>query len=164
MAQGNSIRGKGGPRKRSFSALSLIALCFLGLGAAYLWGSFQYPMGSLAQPGAGIYPVAVGVLVGLCSVGLLIGSLVGGGEREPFPQRKDLQRQLAIVSSMTLFGIFLKPVGYLICCFVFVAITLFLLGFRSLGKGLLLSALIAAGSYFLFNLLGTQLPEGVLSW
>lgn len=142
----------------------IVGFLFLILSVAYLLGSLMYPVGSLAQPGPGIYPFVVGMLLILCSVGMLFASLGDKKERALFPMKKELERLLAIVMSMTLFAIFLKPLGYIICCFLFMEIVFYLFDMRRLVLGFVISALISVSSYWLFYFLETPLPQGILPW
>jgi len=50
----------------------------LVLAASYLWLSFQMPFGRLDQPGAGVFPVIVGVILVLVSM----ATMREGGNRE----------------------------------------------------------------------------------
>jgi len=149
----------------SFRALPIVSLCFLLLGIAYLADNSRLPMGSAAKPGAGLFPVLVGVsLLGL-SLTILIWALLNktttAKDREPFPEGNDRQRVLALGGTLALFVLLLKPLGYGICSAALMTAVLRLLGLRSWGRILLISLATAAVSYYLFNvLLGVPLPRG----
>jgi putative tricarboxylic transport membrane protein len=147
-------------------ALPVTSFCFLFLGAAYLAGSLELPRGSAAQPGAGLYPLLLGVFLLTLSLTLLIRSLrknkTKPEEGEPFPEGKDRQRVMAVGIALFLFVLFLKPLGYGLCSAVLMGVILRLLGLASWGKIALISILTALLSYYLFaSLLGVPLPGGI---
>jgi putative tricarboxylic transport membrane protein len=150
----------------SYRALPITATCFLLLGIAYLAGSLKLPMGSAVKPGAGLFPLLVGVSLTILSLLLLIFALkqkeASPKDQEPFPQGKDRQRVAAVAITLILFVVLLKPLGYGVSSALLMAATLRLLGLRSWGKIVLISILTAAISYYLFDsLLGTPLPRGL---
>ena len=46
-------------------------LMFMGFGVAFAWGSSSYTIGSGARMGPGYFPLVLGVLLALCSWGLV---------------------------------------------------------------------------------------------
>jgi hypothetical protein len=146
-------------------ALPIVSLSFLILGIAYLADNSRLPMGSAAKPGAGLFPLLVGIsLLGL-SLALFITSLKGKGisekDQEPFPEGKDRRRVLAVAVSLALFALLLNPLGYGLCSAALMAAILRLLGLRSWGRIILISVVTAAVSFCLFDfLLGVPLPKG----
>jgi len=150
----------------SFRALPIVSLCFLLLGIAYLADNSRLPMGSAAKPGAGLFPLLVGVsLLGL-SLALFLWSLktkdISVKDQEPFPVGKDRRRVLAVGASLALFVLLLKPLGYGICGAALMAAVLRFLGLQSWGRILLISLVTAAISFYLFDaLLGVPLPRGI---
>ena len=149
----------------SLRALPIVSLSFLILGIAYLADNSRLPMGSAAKPGAGLFPLLVGIsLLGL-SLALFIWSLKGKGisakDQEPFPEGKDRRRVLAVAVTLALFALLFNPLGYGLCSAALMAAILRLLGLRSWGRILLISIGTAAVSYYLFDfLLGVPLPKG----
>ena len=150
-----------------FRALLIVSLCFLLLGIAYLVDTSRLPMGSAAKPGAGLFPLLVGIsLLGL-SLALFFWSLKikenSTKDQEPFPVGKDRRRVLAVGASLALFVLLLKPLGYGLCSAALMATILRLLGLRSWGRILVISLATAGISLFLFDtLLGVPLPRGIL--
>jgi putative tricarboxylic transport membrane protein len=149
-----------------FRALPITSFSFLVLGVAYLADTLRLPMGSAAKPGAGLFPLLVGIsLLGL-SLALFLWSLktkdISTRDQEPFPGGKDRRRVLAVGASLALFVLLLKPLGYGLCSAALMAAILRLLGLRSWGRILLISLATAAISFYLFDaLLGVPLPRGV---
>jgi len=136
------------------------------LGIAYLADNSKLPMGSAAKPGAGLFPLLVGSsLLGL-SLALFLWSLktkdAAAKDQEPFPEGKARRRVLAVGTTLALFVLLLKPLGYGLCSAALMAAILWLLGLRSWGRILLISLVTAAISFYLFDaLLGVPLPRGI---
>ena len=149
-----------------FRALPIVSLGYLLLGIAYLADNSKLPMGSAAKPGAGLFPLLVGIsLLGL-SLAILIWTLrnkkTASKDQEPFPEGKNRQRVLALGGTLALFVLLLKPLGYGICSAALMAAVLRFLGLRSWGRILLISLVTAAISFYLFDaLLGVPLPRGI---
>lgn len=151
----------------AIGALAFVSLCFLVLGGAYLAGSFFLPMGTAAHPGAGFYPLLVGIALVCLSVPLLGQSLktkeIDQRGEEAFPKGEDLQRVMAVALALVFFAVFLKPLGYGICSAALMIAILRFLGMRNWGRAILISILSMAISYYLFaSVLDVPLPRGIL--
>jgi putative tricarboxylic transport membrane protein len=143
-------------------------LVFLGVSGLYLATSLTFPLGDSARPGAGFFPVAVGLY--LCGLGaiLAVAAWRGASAAPPIARAALVAgdaraRVAAIMVALVGFCLALGWIGYPAAAFLFVAV-----GLKSLGRGgwpaALLTALAAAAlSYYLFGvLLGVPLPRGVL--
>jgi len=139
-----------------------VALAFLGASGAYLALSFAFPFGTLARPGAGFFPVGVGVFLCLAALGVLVaGFRVLPAAAEPLEPDARM-RVAATGAALAGFCLLLPWLGYPVSAFLFVAAVL-----RRLGSGrwvpvLITAALSAAISYYVFAvLLSVPLPGGV---
>ena len=75
---------------------------FVVLAGLFAVPAFSYGMGSFARLGAGVFPLAVSILLGLVGVALILRSFAGQGDKVlPF----DLRAMMFIVAGM-LFGAF----------------------------------------------------------
>ncbi|WP_018431314.1 tripartite tricarboxylate transporter TctB family protein [Hoeflea sp. 108] len=75
---------------------------FVALAGLFAVPAFSYGMGSFARLGAGVFPLAVSILLGLVGVALILRSFAGEGDKVlPF----DLRAMVFIVAGM-LFGAF----------------------------------------------------------
>ncbi|MBM4333786.1 MAG: tripartite tricarboxylate transporter TctB family protein [Deltaproteobacteria bacterium] len=150
-------------------AVPIASLCFVALGGVYLAKSLELPMGSAARPGAGLYPLLVGIALIVLSVSFLIQSYQAKetqpDREESFPKGKDRQRVVAVAAALFFFVLFLNPLGYLICSIALMGAILRLLGLRSWGKIVFISIVTAGLSYYLFfSILGVPLPRGFFSF
>lgn len=126
----------------------------------------KLPLGSADRPGAGAYPLLVGVLLIVLSLSLLVQSVrrheAWDGE-EPFPRGADLERVVAVGLSLVLFVLVLKPLGYALSSALLMAATLWLLGQRNWKTIVVVSTACAVLSHVVFaSLLGIPLPAGVM--
>jgi hypothetical protein len=145
----------------------LVVLVAFGL---YLTQAMMLPLGTVAKPGAGFYPVAVAIFA--CVVALVASARVflwpkaAGAETlaEPLSEEEpDLARRRRVagaVGALAAFCLALPWIGYPIAAFAFVALVLRGLGGRWMAA-LVTGALGSAVSYYLFAvLLGVPLPRG----
>ena len=143
----------------------LVPLVILVASGFYLTQAMKLPLGTVAKPGAGFYPVAVAVFA--CVVALVAGARVflsppavrpeapSGGATDPARRR----RVAGAVGALAAFCLTLPWIGYPIAAFGFVSVVLCGLGGRW-QAALLTGALGSAGSYYLFAvLLGVPLPR-----
>jgi hypothetical protein len=134
------------------------ALLFL-LALFVLWQNLSYPLGSLAEPGAGFVPLLLGIA--LAVVG---GSIaLTGGTSAPLKSLgwTEAPKGLAIFAALIFATLALEQIGYRLTIF---SVLVFLIGVVERKPAIPMLA-TAAGfsvlSYFVFhNLLEVQLPLG----
>lgn len=143
----------------------LVPLVILIVSGFYLTQAMKLPLGTVAKPGAGFYPVAVAVFA--CVVALVAGARAflspqavrpeaPSGVTDPARRR----RVAGAVGALAAFCLTLPWIGYPIAAFGFVSVVLWGLGGRW-QSALLTGALGSVGSYYLFAvLLGVPLPRG----
>ena len=139
----------GGPAYQTVGALVGIAV---GVGGAVL--AYGYGLGSLREPGPGLWPFVVSVLIAALSVILLV---VGRGltDSEAFT-RSSL---LTVIGAVTFvaFGLLLPLTGFEIPALALCVIWLRFLGGESWRNTTVISVVTTAAFYFLF-LYGLRIP------
>jgi hypothetical protein len=142
----------------------LVPLVILAASGFYLTQAMKLPLGTVAKPGAGFYPVAVAVFA--CVVALVTGARAflspqavqpeaSSGATDPARRR----RVAGAVGALAAICLTLPWIGYPIAAFGFVSVVLWGLGGRW-QAALLTGALSSAGSHYLFAvLLGVPLPR-----
>jgi hypothetical protein len=137
-------------------------LAVLAASGAYLAVALTFPLGTMARPGPGFFPVGVGVFLCLLAATLVTAALrraaVGAA---PSIDAESGARVAATVAGLIGFCLLMPWVGYPACAFLFVALLLRRLGHLGwLGAGFT-AALSALVSYYVFAvLLGVPLPGG----
>jgi hypothetical protein len=139
----------GGPAYQTVGALVGIAI---GVGGAAL--AYGYRLGSLREPGPGLWPFIVSVVIAALSVVLLV---VGRGltDSEAFTRSS----ALPVIGAVTFvaFGLLLPVTGFEIPALALSVIWLRFLGGESWRNTLVISVLTTAVFYLLF-LYGLQIP------
>ena len=140
-----------------------VPLVLLAAAGVYLILALRLPFGATARPGAGFYPVLVGIFAIVAAVAATAAAFRATPRAEAEPVEMDgAARQRVIISVIALvaFCLALPWVGYPAAAFAFVAVVLRYLGGRWT-TALLTGALSSAGSYGLFAiLLDVPLPRG----
>lgn len=130
----------------------------LVLGLLYLWGALEYSLGTLAQPGPGLFPLFIGFLLLLSSIGSLISHLSAPVEgRLEFPKRKELGRVLAVVGGTVAYVVLLPIIGHILGSILTVFIVLHSMGLPSWGLKIGLAIAVSLGSFYLFDII-LQVP------
>jgi putative tricarboxylic transport membrane protein len=134
----------------------------LAVSGAYLAMALTFPLGSVARPGPGFFPVGVGVF--LCVVAaVLVAATLGRGVATAVPSMDAAARGrvLTTVAGLGGFCLLLPWIGYPACAFVFVALLLRRLGGAGWPAAVLTATLSAFVSYYAFGVvLGVPLPVG----
>ena len=144
-------------------ALGAAGLAVLAL--AYLGANRQYSLDTLATPGPGVFPLAVGLLaLGLaaCQAVAAMRAAPGAAPREREEARAG-GRVLALAAVLVAFAIAAGRVGFLAASFALVLVSSRLLGSRDWARPALLAVCVTAGAYALFVVwLGVPFPRGPL--
>ena len=154
----------------------VLALALLAASGVYVANAWMLPLGTAARPGAGSYPLAVGIFAAAVALTWVVTALrrapVGPAaepraellaESPAAPVNPSGGGRVAITAGLLVAFCWLLPLaGYPIAAFLFVALLL-----RGLNAGWVSAALIAlltaAASHYAFGaLLGVPLPAGVL--
>jgi putative tricarboxylic transport membrane protein len=139
----------GGPAYQTVGALVGIAV---GIGGAVL--AYGYGLGSLREPGPGLWPFVVSVLIAALSAILLI---VGRGltDSEAFTRSSALP--VIGVVTFVAFGLLMPVTGFEIPALVLCVVWLKFLGGESWRNTIVISVVTVAVFYFLF-LYGLRIP------
>jgi putative tricarboxylic transport membrane protein len=142
----------------------LVALAVLGASGVYLANALPLPMGTTARPGAGFFPVGVGVFGVAVALAWVVSAVrrapaAAGGAEVAAEGRGRVRVTVALLVGYC----FLLPwAGFPLVAFLFVGLLLHWLGARW-AAAVAIALVSALGSYYLFgDLLGVPLPRGVL--
>lgn len=159
-------------RKELTSGILLVLVA-----GGYLLYNTRHALDTLANPGPGVFPLAVGLL--LASVATWQVAHAGGrlmaaprepqdrlvtGESKGSPQSTTTGRvPLCLVAILVLYLIVLSWIGFLSSTFILVIIASRLMGSPGWGRPIALAVGIVLGCYFLFSVwLKVPLPTGYL--
>ncbi len=143
----------------------LASMAFLLIGAYGLIFSIQLPMGKWREPGPGVFPLALSIL--LCFFGVLWFARGKGKRREARVDRLGaiwkLSTPLKIVGATAALVIAWDCLGYLLASSFYVFLLFFGVSRYKCVTAIGLAIAIGAGSWLFFGkLLAVQLPAGLL--
>ena len=141
-----------------------VDIAALVLSFLYLWGALGYSRGTINQPGPGLYPLFVGVLLVVASIGSIVTDFVKPAQSElEIPKGKDLVRVLTVLGGAVAYGLLLPYAGHLLSSMLTIFVVLHAMKLSSWSLKIGVTILIALGSYYLFDiLLRVPLPRGFL--
>ena len=133
------------------------------LAVAYLAEAMRYPRGTMAQPGPGLFPLAVGALLLIAALGTgLEARSRKTWEEMDWPRGLDALRVLGVLAASLGYVLLLPRLGHPVAATLVTLVVLQMMQFRGWVVRLTLSLVIGLGSYYLFAvLLGVPLPTGI---
>ena len=141
----------------------LLALAVLAASGVYLAAAWPLPMGTAARPGAGFYPLAVGVFGAAVALVWLLSALRRAVAAGPATVSEDARRRVGAAAGLLVgYCLLLSWIGFAPAALLFTALLLRGLGARWM-PALTIGLVSAVVSYYVFTvLLGVPLPRGVL--
>lgn len=143
------------------------SLFLLALAAFFVAGSFMYSIWSRHGPGPGLFPLLFGILLGLLSLGLLIDATRRlhkeknkEGAQTDVPRFANTRKIAAFLVLCVGVYLAMRPLGFVITVFLFLAAALALAGQPSLKLGLTVAAIASVSMFLLFRALNVPLPLG----
>jgi hypothetical protein len=145
-------------------AIVRLAVAGSVLSGLYLLETTRYSLGTLAQPGPGLFPLMVSGILLLGFVGMGIEALASASKAKvAWPTGAARRRVAAIASSCAAYAFSLPYLGHLIAGSLLALAVLHVMALRSWTVKVILSAGIGVGSYVLFGMvLGVPFPRGIL--
>ena len=138
----------------------LLALAVLAASGVYLANALPLPRGTVARPGPGFFPLAVGVFGAAVALVWVATTLRGQPAAGPAPGADGRGRVGATAGLLVAYCLLLPWTGYPVSAFLFTALLLRGLGARWTAA-LAIGVVSAVGSYYLFAvLLDVPLPRG----
>src|SRR5262245_24398128 len=139
-----------------------VPILFLALAVWISVEALQVPLGTFRMPGAGFFPLALGLILGLLSVLLWVMSLLSSapGSTDAWPERHEVLYLIgSIVAAVWLF----ERLGFLLTMISFLALTMRVLGKVSWPKSIVLALVGSVAAHVVFGrVLQIALPSGIL--
>ena len=143
---------------------SVVAAVFLLVGVWICFEALQVPVGNLRMPGAGFFPLVLGVTLSALAIILFVTEWVGreAGSTRIWPERPEV---LYAMGTLVLAVWLFDRAGFLLAMGLFLAVSI-----KVLGRGRWLTAVVTAvigsvTSYWVFGrLLQISLPGGILGF
>ena len=150
------------PRARERVKASAVAVVFLLLGVWICFEALQVPFGSFRMPGAGFFPLLLGLALSGLSIGLLGISLLRPGHQSTrvWPEQREV---LYLVGSVVAAAWLFERAGFLLTMALFLGVAIRVLGKVRWVTVVALALVGSVTSYVLFSrALLIALPSGVL--
>ncbi len=131
------------------------------------WGAGTLPYGNSHNPGPGFFPLWLGIILGVLSIGLIVKTTTQkenvGYVKEFLSEKIRWVKVFFVIIALILYGILIDYLGFLIITFLFMAFLLRFVGLQS-WKTVIGWALIGSiGCYLIFEvLIKLRLPKGFL--
>lgn len=143
------------------------SLLFLATGIYGLYFSLQLPVGKWNEPGPGVFPLAISILLLISGVAwLILGKrrVEGRGDEvktDGYTFIKNLQTPLKIIGLTAMVILALNYVGYLVAASLYIFVLLLWVSRYRIIFSAGLAIGIGVGSWYFFEkLLSVQLPQG----
>ncbi|MBB5787253.1 tripartite tricarboxylate transporter TctB family protein [Jiangella mangrovi] len=144
----------------------VFGIVLLLVAAGYTWEAFQIPLGTAAQPGAGMFPRFVGVATAIVALILVAESLFSAEKTEDIdlPQGRQLRLVLAFAGCTLGFILLLPVLGQYVAGALYMTLTMKFLGSGSWWKAIVYGVVLSSAIAWIFiNLLHISLPGGVFA-
>ncbi len=129
--------------------------------------AFRLPMGEMKDPGAGFFPLLIGLLTGLLALIALFHSIrEKTGPSAPSPKEPFRWWNLVVIlAALVAYALTLTTLGFMINTFLFMMLLLKVIEPQTWKKAVMAALITAVTSDLFFNvLLGAQIPSGILGF
>jgi len=143
----------------------IVGIFFILLSVYVCWKSLPLGLGDSHKPGAGFISFWSGISLGILALLLLIQNICLKKAAVTVEKKEDTHWKAITIILFTLFGcvFFLENLGFIITTTLLVGIPLKTVERKAWLWTILMSLVVALGSYVVFNVwLHTELPEGIL--
>jgi putative tricarboxylic transport membrane protein len=147
------------------------SLIWIAVSGLFCWGAVDLGLGDLTEPGAGLFPFLISLLLILFSAGLFAVSLRKAGKfnlieaRKFWPDRHGFRRIGLTVLFLACYVLALNYLGFLLTTFLFIFVLMRFIEPQKWPTVILGSLLTAGGAYAIFEIwLRSNLPVGLLGF
>jgi len=145
---------------------NIFLIFWIGLSFFIIFFSLKYGLGSFHNPGPGLMPFLLGLLLLIISLYLLLSSLFKRSGRDETikgeQSRINFKKLSIVLASLFFYGLFLEKLGYVIVTLLTMVILFWGVGLKSWRSILFASGLTVLLTYLLFTYLGVRFPTGIL--
>jgi len=155
-------------KRKYFTWEKIAAIILSCIAILYFLSSTRLRMGKISSPGAGFFPLLIGILLTLCTGIYLIQTFMAKDRRNPPEKEAEgghpwLGTTLALAGTILAYPVVLLNLNFLLGSFIIVFVILRILKYKSLLFSFLLGVVVSLSSFLLFaKLLGVALPNGIL--
>lgn len=142
-----------------------VSFAFLAFSALYLVQGARFPLGSVEQPGPGLFPILVGAFLVVSGFAFLLQCPRQIPATLALPAGEAGRRVTGIAAALAAFCLLLPWLGYGVTAFGLLLAILRLFGLTRWAVTTVVASVATAASYYLFAVvLGVPLPAGFWSY
>jgi putative tricarboxylic transport membrane protein len=167
----SSRRGHDDPNSRSVTTqrrpmhrvrASIVPLGFLLLAAWISYESLQMPLGTLHMPGAGFFPLVLGLLLGVLA--LLLSAVEGlAAASDDAATLTDRHGVICLAASVLAAALLFERAGFLVTMAAFLTVTTAVLGRIAWWRSAVMAVVGCAAAWVVFvRVLKIALPSGII--
>jgi putative tricarboxylic transport membrane protein len=152
------------PKFTMKGAILTVSMVCAVIGILYMVQAFRYPVGVMGRPGPGAFPLFAGSILLIGAIGAIVQTIVKPPEGQiEWPKGKESLRVGMIAAASLIYAVGLEYLGYIPATAIVTIASLQAMGLRSWSVKIMIAAVMAFGSFFLFaTVLRVPLPEGVI--
>jgi putative tricarboxylic transport membrane protein len=145
-------------------AILAVSIVCAVIGILYMAQAFRYPVGVMGRPGPGAFPLFAGSILLIGAIGATVKTMVKPPEDQiEWPKGKESIRVGIVAVASLIYAVGLEYLGYIPATAIVTIAGLHAMGLRSWFGKIMIAAVMAFGSFFLFaTLLRVPLPGGVI--
>jgi len=134
---------------------------FFALAVLVALGGLRLGLGTVAEPGPGVYPVVLGVALGALAAWQAVSTLLRSSQMEP-PGTGRAGQLTATIATLFLYVLLLPFAGSAVATVAFLAALFRIGGMTRWSRIVALSLAFGIGAHLACRLIGIQLPTGAL--
>jgi putative tricarboxylic transport membrane protein len=147
----------------------LASVVWLGIGLAIAYGSRELGVGSLNNPGPGLFPFIIGIGMAALSISVAVTEMRTAPSVPPAPAAPapdgaaagGMFPVIAVIAALVFYAFTLERLGVLLCTGLFLSVLFAALGRKNIFVSIGAAVAITCGSYLAFaKLLKITLPIG----
>ena len=139
---------------------------WIGLSLFVMISAYHLELGNFQDPGPGLMPFLIGVVLFLLSSVILAASFLRSRSRSDSERMKNAGRISfwkvgSVFGSLVIYGLILEKIGYLVATWLLLLFLFKIAGSRKWRTVLLSSVLTVFITYFFFTSFGLRFPKGI---
>jgi putative tricarboxylic transport membrane protein len=145
----------------------ILAFAILIFSAVFVGGSLHLKVGDLSNPGSGMMPLIIGILLLVCSFFYLVRAFNMKSIDNPtgLKEKSNHWIPFAIAGAVLIYSFILNWLNFLLATFLMVLTILRVLQYKNIFYSIVVALLMTLLTYLLFaRVLGVSLPSGSLEY
>ncbi len=128
--------------------------------------SYRLNIGNLHNPGPGLYPFGIGLIMVFISITVFLSSIFGQKRNEPAEEPEEEANKktlILVIAALFVYAVILEALGFVLSTFFFILFLLTVIEKKKWYAAISFSVLTTVMIYAVFNLwLDSNLPRGIL--